>query len=316
VKPRKLILENNQLLALIDITEAFENVRLEQVIVVCQKKKLIKSKYNFKVGDYWGEKIKIISSIHSSLAKSLDILPIYIDNTKLAIYKKIKENSIYLNKITKTFRGLPYQQKVLKDNSQNGYRILRGSNIKKYSIVKPLDKIMLSSEELNDEKVKKMMKPKIVSQNIVAHITKPVDRILIMATYDKEGLITLDTVMNIFLKTDKYSYEYILGILNSKFAEWFYYWFIYNRAVRTMHFDEYYIGKLPIKEITPQNQHIVQQIEELVNQILNLTQSDDYETNPTKQNQVKELEAQIDQLVYQLYNLTEEEIRIIEGGLR
>ncbi|MGC8890963.1 MAG: TaqI-like C-terminal specificity domain-containing protein, partial [bacterium] len=194
----------------------------------------------------------------------------------------MKENSIYLGEITKTFRGLPYQKKVLKDNSQNGYPVLRGSNIKKFSIVKPLDKINLSNEELNDEKVKKIMKPKIVSQNIVAHITKPTDRILIMATYDKEGLITLDTVMNTFLNSDRYSYEYILGILNSRLAEWFYYWFIYNRAIRTMHFDEYYIGRLPIKEISHQNQYIVQQIESLVNQILNLTQSDDYETNPAK----------------------------------
>ncbi|PMP62375.1 MAG: type II restriction endonuclease [Sulfurihydrogenibium sp.] len=312
-KPRKLILEDNQLLSLIDITQAFENVRLEQVIFICKKKKPINSEYKFKVGDYWGEKIKIISFIDTNLAKSLDILPIYIDDNKLAVYKKMKENSIYLGEITKTFRGLPYQKKVLKDNSQNGYPVLRGSNIKKFSIVKPLDKINLSNKELNDEKVKKIMKPKIVSQNIVAHITKPTDRILIMATYDKEGLITLDTVMNTFLNSDRYSYEYILGILNSRLAEWFYYWFIYNRAIRTMHFDEYYIGRLPIKEINHQNQHIAQQIESLVNQILNLTQSDDYETNPAKQNQVKELEKQIDQLVYQLYNLTEEEIKIIEG---
>ncbi|MGC9033913.1 MAG: Eco57I restriction-modification methylase domain-containing protein [Thermosulfidibacteraceae bacterium] len=197
-KPRKLILENNQLLTLIDITQAFENVRLEQVIFICKKQKPINSEYKFKVGDYWGEKIKIISFIDTNLAKSLDILPIYIDDNKLAVYKKMKENSIYLGEITKTFRGLPYQKKVLKDNSQNGYPVLRGSNIKKFSIIKPLDKINLSKEELNDEKVKKITKPKIVSQNIVAHITKPVDRILIMATYDKEGLITLDTVMNTF----------------------------------------------------------------------------------------------------------------------
>jgi hypothetical protein len=118
------------------------------------------------------------------------------------------------------------------------------------------------------------------------------------------------------LNSDRYSYEYILGILNSRLAEWFYYWFIYNRAVRTMHFDEYYIGRLLIKEITPQNRHIAQQIENLVSQILTLTQSPDYETNPQKQEKVKVLESQIDQLVYKLYNLTEEEIRIIEGNLR
>jgi type II restriction/modification system DNA methylase subunit YeeA len=49
-------------------------------------------------------------------------------------------------------------------------------------------------------------------------------------------------------------------------------------------------------------------------EILTLTQSPDFETSKEKQEKVKELERQIDQLVYQLYNLTEEEIKIIEGG--
>jgi hypothetical protein len=51
-----------------------------------------------------------------------------------------------------------------------------------------------------------------------------------------------------------------------------------------------------------------------VDQILTLTQSEDYDTNQEKQQQVKILEHEIDQLVYQLYNLTDEEIKIIEGG--
>ncbi|MGC8928284.1 MAG: hypothetical protein ACP5QK_10225, partial [Myxococcota bacterium] len=74
------------------------------------------------------------------------------------------------------------------------------------------------------------------------------------------------------------------------------------------------LEQLPIPPITPQNQQIVQQIENLVNQILFLTQSSDYETDQKKQAKVKELESQIDQLVYKLYDLTEEEIKIIEGA--
>jgi len=51
----------------------------------------------------------------------------------------------------------------------------------------------------------------------------------------------------------------------------------------------------------------------LVNQILSITQSNDYLRNPKKQMQVKSLETEIDQLVYKLYNLTPEEIKIVEG---
>ena len=53
-----------------------------------------------------------------------------------------------------------------------------------------------------------------------------------------------------------------------------------------------------------------------VNQILFLTQSEDYLENPQKQAKVKEYERQIDQLVYKLYDLTDEEIKIIEEELK
>jgi adenine-specific DNA-methyltransferase len=53
--------------------------------------------------------------------------------------------------------------------------------------------------------------------------------------------------------------------------------------------------------------------EDMVNQILEITSSLDYEPDnpPVKQ---KQLEQQIDQMVYKLYDLTEEEIKIIENS--
>ncbi|MFN3691579.1 MAG: hypothetical protein ACK4R7_01690 [Fervidobacterium sp.] len=49
-----------------------------------------------------------------------------------------------------------------------------------------------------------------------------------------------------------------------------------------------------------------------MDEILSITQSEDYLQNPQKQSQVKALEEEIDKLVYRLYDLTEEEINIIE----
>ncbi|MFN4219418.1 MAG: hypothetical protein ACK4GJ_00660, partial [bacterium] len=73
-----------------------------------------------------------------------------------------------------------------------------------------------------------------------------------------------------------------------------------------------FIGRFPIPPITPQNKPIAEKIESLVNQILSITQSEDYILNKEKQSKVKELEKEIDKLVYKLYNLTDEEIEIIE----
>ncbi|MBX0311850.1 MAG: hypothetical protein JHC31_08735, partial [Sulfurihydrogenibium sp.] len=82
-----------------------------------------------------------------------------------------------------------------------------------------------------------------------------------------------------------------------------------------MHFDEGYLGKLPIKKINSKNQPIADQIIQKVDQILSLTQSEDYNTNQEKQKKVKEIEKEIDMLVYELYGLDDEEIEIIESSL-
>jgi hypothetical protein len=78
----------------------------------------------------------------------------------------------------------------------------------------------------------------------------------------------------------------------------------------------YQIDKEPLLDIPiiVGSNDLMIQITSLVSQILSLTQSPDYETNQRKQAQVKDLEKQIDHIVYKLYNLTEEEIKIIEGG--
>jgi len=308
-KPRTLIYKNNKLLVLIDITKAFENVRLEQVILISQKSKNFNG-YEYKAGEYWDDEIKIINTVKTSVADKLEILPIYINDDKLKILEKMLKDSILLGHISETQRGLPFQRKI--SNNDKGIEIVRGSNIGKYIIYKPLDKVLLTQEELNSKRIKKLLRPKIISQNIVAHVMNPFDRIIIMATYDTQGLLTLDTVMNTFLTSSLYPYEYILGIINSRLAEWFYYWFVYNRAVRTMHFDESYLGRLPIKKLNSETQPLADQIVQKVQEILTLTQSPDFETSQEKQQKVKELEREIDQLVYKLYGLTEKEIWTVE----
>jgi hypothetical protein len=77
-----------------------------------------------------------------------------------------------------------------------------------------------------------------------------------------------------------------------------------------MHFDNSYIGKIPLKHISKSDQKPLICI---VEQILAITKHDDYLQNPQKQARVKELEREIDKMVYQLYGLSDEDIRIVEG---
>jgi len=302
---RKFLLKENRLISIIDVSESFEEVRLEQVIIIFKTEK-DGSHYNFTTGEGWQKNIKILGTVSNIMALRFNIIPIYLDSLKISILNKLKNNSVLLGSISETFRGLPFQKKC---SPTGTFPILKGANIGKYLIYGEIPRVQLNKNEYLNNKIQKLLQPKIVSQNIVAHIKTPHDRIIIMASYDKNGYLTLDTVMNTFITNNNFSYEYILAILNSKLAEWFYYWFVYNRAVRTMHFDKYYMGKLPIKVIEKSEQ---KPFIELVDKILAITRDEDYLENPQKQAKVKEYKNQIDQLIYKLYGLTEEEIKLVE----
>jgi len=197
---------------------------------------------------------------------------------------------------------LPWQQRV----SDKGVPIVRGRDIGRYCI-KTLDTLIkLSKSDENDKNVTILRQLKIISQNIVAHVMNPNDHIIIMATLDTEGLLTLDTCMNTILTSQKYSSQYVLALLNSKLASWFYYWFIYNRAIRTMHFDSYYIGKLPVKKISSAEQGpFISTVDKIIAVKKEHPEAD-----------TSHWEKEIDNLVYNLYGLTNEEINIIENSTK
>lgn len=131
----------------------------------------------------------------------------------------------------------------------------------------------------------------------------------IIFCYVKPGFYVLDST---FIITGK-DLKYLIGLLNSKVIAW---WIKLSAATlgEGSYGAKIYIENSPIPPITKENQPIADQIVQKVDQILSLTKSEDYDTNQSKQQQVKNLEHEIDQLVYQLYNLTDEEIKIIEGG--
>ena len=109
----------------------------------------------------------------------------------------------------------------------------------------------LEEKLLNEsKKAQSILKPKIISQRLVAHIQNPIPHLKITSTIDKSGnILSVDTVENTILKDDNFLIEYICAILNSKAINWYTYKFIFCSAIRTMDLDNYYIGKIPIPKI-------------------------------------------------------------------
>ncbi len=93
----------------------------------------------------------------------------------------------------------------------------------------------------------------------------------------------------------------MLAYLQSKFCNWYCYNLIYNRAIRTMHFIDYYVSQIPIPEISPEAQA---PFVKLVDEILRLKKQGEATT---------EQENKIDEMVYDLYELTDAEKDIVKG---
>jgi adenine-specific DNA-methyltransferase len=118
----------------------------------------------------------------------------------------------------------------------------------------------------------------------------------------------------IIAKHSGVSIVYLLGLLNSKFAD---YWFHLRGKKRGGDLDigvgVYRQFPLPVRTLSQD----VKSIEALVNQMLTLnhklTLVIEENERLALQRQIVATDRQIDQLVYKLYGLTDEEIRIVEG---
>ncbi|WP_276890789.1 Eco57I restriction-modification methylase domain-containing protein [Helicobacter japonicus] len=103
----------------------------------------------------------------------------------------------------------------------------------------------------------------------------------------------------------QYSLKFLQGILNSNLIRFY----VKELLHDGLHFYPEHQKQLPIPQITDSNRHIADRIIALVDEILNLKIKDSHCNT-------SHLEAQIDTLVYKLYNLNNEEIKIINGGVR
>jgi adenine-specific DNA-methyltransferase len=97
--------------------------------------------------------------------------------------------------------------------------------------------------------------------------------------------------------------EFLTGLLNSKVIKFYLRLIANTSGVGTTRWINIYVKEFPIAR----NKKIEFSIERIVKEVLKYkNQNPSFDTT--------DLENQIDQLVYELYGLTEEEIRIVEGG--
>jgi adenine-specific DNA-methyltransferase len=118
-------------------------------------------------------------------------------------------------------------------------------------------------------------------------------------TFDDEGYFLNNTI---FFMTGK-NLKFLLSILNSKLAKWYFEKISTSSGMGTNRWLKYKVEQLPIR---PLSENLQIPFISIINQILALKKED-------SKADTSELEAEIDRMVYELYELTEEEILIVEG---
>ena len=141
------------------------------------------------------------------------------------------------------------------------------------------------------------------------------------ATLDTRQFIVRDNLYTIVHKLPSINLRFILGLINSKFMNWYYQNIINpEKGEALAQVKRGHIAVLPIKTIDPKNKTDLQIHDEIVKNVdLLLKLNEELQTIKlhTKIEEIKgrieRAEDNINQAVYKLYDLTKEEILVVEG---
>ena len=310
IVPKSLLyVENWQRLALallektrilVDVEVAFKNIKLEQVIFIydaCYTENFYTA-HKF-VNEAWTRKTPILRSYSDEFqAWICDVSP-----EEIQLGKKINRIGTFMRDISETKNGLSFRE-LLRENGD--FSVIAGKNINQYSLIGNRGFVDRDSIDIQSDRIQFLLQPKVISQDIIAHIQNPEPHIKITSTVDKTGdILTLDTVTNTVLTDANFQPTFILALFNSNLINWYAYRFIYCSAIRTMHFSNPYVRKIPIPILTPEEQ---QPIVDLAEQIMAAKQENPQICMSTE-------EQEIDALVDDLYRLTETEKEIVKSSI-
>ena len=213
---------------------------------------------------------------------------------------KLRKNSIRLCEVLDIRQAIKSGNDKLyitksKGTEGNYHPILRGKDIKRYSLTDP-HLYLLYGKHLACPRSKEIFEqPKILIREAGAEIT---------ATYDDNNYYIMSSLYNAILRDQSFSLKYLLGLINSRLFQYIMYKLTFEKtkgAFTKAKIFHYY--ELPIKAC---NQAEQQKIIDIVDKILSIKKS-------TPSSNVESLEKCLNDMIYKLYDLTDEEIMEVEG---
>ena len=287
---------------LIDVGEAFKDakVNLEQAIFIhdsCYAGNFYTAHKFIK--ETWIRK----TYISHSYPEQFQAWICDVSREEIQLASKLNRIGTFMRDISETKRGLPSQELL---RAFGDIPVIGGKNINRYGTDGVKGFIVSDDLDSSNERIQFLRQPKVMSQKMIAHIQNPKPHIKIIATSDQTGdILSLATVVNTVLTDKNFTPIFVSAILNSALINWYAYKFIFCSAVRTMNFDNYYVGKIPIPIATVEEQR---PIIELAEQIMAAKQENPKADRPTEK-------KQIDKLIYDLYRLTPSEKEVVISSI-
>jgi len=224
----------------IDASLAFEGVRLEQVIVIFGRASSPRRTYASSTLEQG--RVHVTGRLPRRSYEESGVLLCGVDRRMISLFRRLQEECRPLSEVSASFRGLGIQRH---EHAEGEHEAIHGKAVGRYHLRRPLRRFRLA-DGLPPKAARLRTRPKIVSQNVVAHVRRPRPRIVLTSAMDTRGRLSLDTVTNTVITDPRVDPWFVLALLNSAFVSWYAHAFVFGGAVRTMHLDAGYIGRLPI----------------------------------------------------------------------
>lgn len=225
-----------------DVSEAFKDAKIEEVVIICSKK--ISDSELIGTSGTVNDILVTTAEVERSIFSESKIFFSGLEKWEIDVREKIICTSASANTYLSVKRGFPVQN-LLTTRGENS--VIRCKTIKKYYKKDPIDFIAKKNAvSLRDENVW-LEETLAVVQNIVAHVTKPVSQIILMAA-PYSGELALDSVGYVVPENIIWNNRNMifLTLFNSWITSWYMYRFCYAKAIRTMRFDNYHLEKMRI----------------------------------------------------------------------
>jgi hypothetical protein len=309
---RKSLLKAN-IVRIIDVSEAFHDVELEQVLFIAKKERATSNEVT--VGFSNNCKIEETTTRRENFDERR--FPLWINDENHSIFNKILSGSTPLIDVAHVNWGGPVAKYLSKSKTEGSIPCVRGREIRRYNVA---PEYFIRKENIVPTyyvKGEKLLFQRIVSRCGSRLIGNYRDA-RIVGTYCNDDFYADKTATLVWNST--ISLKYLLGLLNSRLISWFAHRYLWNRSQLTMEFMYGYAREFPLR-ISVQDA-MKTQIVSLVERMLDLNKSlnemgDKIIDERTRiEEEIRKTDSEIDELVYRAYGITEDEKRLIENVLK